>query len=336
MPAHPAVVRLLLTARLKSKAQMRVAILDDIHQAYEHTAGVRRLRERADVRIFTAPFGSPLMLRGFDALIANRERTRFTRALFEQLPDLRILAQTGGHAYHIDLAAAQERGIVVAKGNSGFSTGAGELAIGLAIALMRQIPAMDAAVKSGEWPTPMGHELNGKTMGIVGLGHVGRHVARIANVFGMRVLSWSRRPDDGSAASVGAVPTELDDLLRASDVVSVHATLAPQTRGLLDARRLALMKPTAYLINTARGPIVDEAALVDALANRRLAGAGLDVFDSEPLPPGHPLTTLPNVILTPHVGWPTDSKYEQFADAAADVLLAYLDGREVPRFTDQH
>lgn len=315
---------------------MRVAVLDDIHRAYEHTAGLHRLRQRAEVRIFTGPFGDPAALRGFDALIANRERTRFTRGLFEQLPDLRIVAQTGNHAYHIDLAAARERGIVVAKASGGFCTGAGELAIGLAIALMREIPAANAAVKSGEWPTPLGRELHGKTMGIVGLGHVGRHVAKIANAFGMRVLSWSRRPDDGSAASAGAEPCELDDLLRSSDVVSVHATLAPQTLGLLDARRIGLMKATACLINTARGPVVDEAALVAALVNRRIAGAALDVFDREPLPPGHPLTTLPNVVLTPHLGWPTDKMYEQFAQAAADVLFAHLDGRDVPRFVEQH
>jgi phosphoglycerate dehydrogenase-like enzyme len=313
---------------------MRVAILDDIHQAYEQAAGVRRLRERAEVRIFTEPFGNPAALGGFDALVANRERTRFTRALLEQLPDLRIIAQTGNHAYHIDFAAARERGIVVGKASGGFSTGAAELAIGLAIALMRQIPAADAAVKSGGWPMPLGRELHGKTMGIVGLGHVGRHVARIASVFGMRVLSWSRRPDDGSAAAVGAEPKDLDDLLELADVVSVHATLAPETHGLLDAKRLASMKPGAYLINTARGPIVDEAALIDALANRRIAGAALDVFENEPLPAGHPLTRLPNVILTPHLGWPTDMMYEQFSNAAADVLLAFLDGRDVPRFTE--
>lgn len=315
---------------------MRVAVLDDIHQAYEQTAGLRRLQQRADVRIFSTPFGDPGLLRGFDALVANRERTRFTRAVFDQLPDLRILAQTGNHAYHIDLAAAQERGIVVAKASGGYSSGAAELAIGLTIALMRHIPAADAAVKSGAWPTPLGRELNGKTMGIVGLGHVGRHVAKIANAFGMRVLSWSRRPDDGSAAAAGTEACDLDDLLRASDIVSVHATLAPDTRGLLDARRLGLMKATAFLINTARGPIVDEAALVAALANRRIAGAGLDVFDNEPLPSGHPLTTLPNVVLTPHLGWPTDRKYEDFSEAVADVLLAYLDGRDVPCFVDRH
>jgi len=315
---------------------MRVAVLDDIHQAYEQTDALRRLRERAEVRIFTAPFDKPQALRGFDALVANRERTRFDRALLEQLPDLRILAQTGNHAYHIDLAAAQERGIVVARATGGYSSGAAELTIGLAIALMRHIPAADAAVRSGAWPTPLGRELTGKTMGIVGLGHVGRHVAKLANAFGMRVLAWSRQPDDGSAAAAGIERCELDDLLRASDVVSVHATLAPETRGLLDARRLGLMKASAVLINTARGPIVDEAALVAALADRRISGAGLDVFDSEPLPPGHPLTRLPNVVLTPHLGWPTDKKYEDFSDAAADLLLAHLDGRDVPCFVSSH
>lgn len=311
---------------------MRVAILDDIHRAYASTDGVRRLRERADVAIFDAPFGAPAALRGFDALVANRERTRFTRELLEQLTDVRIIAQTGNHAYHVDIAAAEARGIVVAKAAGGFSTGAAELAIGLALAVLRHIPDADRAVKDGRWPAPLGRELSGKTMGIVGLGHVGRHVARLARAFGMRVLAWTRRPDAAAAAEVGAEHVDLDALLSESDVVSIHATLAAETRGMIDARRLALMKPAAILVNTARGPIVDERALVAALAQRRIAGAGLDVFDTEPLPPGHPLTTLRNVVLTPHLGWPTDRKYAQFADAAADVLIAWMDGREVPRF----
>ena len=315
---------------------MRVAILDDIHDAYEHTHGIRRLRQRAEVQVFTGPFGRPEALSGFDALVANRERTHFSRDLLEQLPDLRIIAQTGNHAYHIDLAAAEQRGIVVGKASGGFSTGAGELAIGLAIALMRQIPTADAAVKSGDWPRPMGRELHGKTMGIVGLGHVGRHVATIAKAIGMRVISWSRRPVAGAADSMGVESFELDDLLRAADVVSVHATLAPETRGLLDARRLRLMKQTAYLINTARGPIIDEMALIQALSQGWIAGAALDVFDQEPLPAGHPLLTLQNVILTPHLGWPTDKMYEQFSQATADVLFAHMDGREVPRFVHEH
>jgi phosphoglycerate dehydrogenase-like enzyme len=313
---------------------VRVAILDDIHHAWEGTDGVRRLRERAEVRIFTAPFGDPANLRGFDALIANRERTRFTRELLAQLPDVRVIAQTGNHASHIDFAAARDRGITIAQASAGYSIGAAELVFGLAAAVMRQIPANDAAVRRGEWPAPSTPVLHGKTLGIVGFGRVGQHVARIAIAYGMRVVGWSRSLTDAAAAASGAERRELDDLLREADVVTVHVSLAASSRGLIDARRLASMKPTAYLINTARGPIVDEAALVAALAERRIAGAGLDVFDREPLPPGHPLTTLPNVVLTPHIGWPTDDGYQRFAASACDVLLAYVDGRHVPTFED--
>jgi phosphoglycerate dehydrogenase-like enzyme len=321
---------------LVAGGQMRVAVLDDIHHAYESTNGIQRLRQRTEVVIFAAAFGSPNDLRGFDALIANRERTRFTRELLDQLTDVRIIAQTGNHAYHIDLAAARQRGIVVAKASGGFCTGAAELTIGLAIALMRQIPACDQAVKNGRWTSPVGRELHGKTLGIVGLGRVGTHVARIANAFGMSVLSWSRSDNAAAAAAAGSKSVELDVLLASADVVSVHATLSPESRGLLDARRLGLMKPAAVLINTSRGPIVDESALVMALAERKIAGAALDVFDTEPLPVGHPLTRLPNVILTPHIGWPTDKMYEQFATAAADALMAFMDGKEVPQFLEEH
>jgi len=159
---------------------MRIAILDDIHGAWEGTDGVRRLRERAEVKIFTEPFGSAAALRGFDALVANRERTKFTRALLEQLVDLRVIAQTGNHAAHMDFAAAQERGIVVAQASGGYSIGAAELSIGLAIAVMRQLPRYDAAVRRGEWHTPLTPVLHGKTFGAIGLGRVGTHVARVA------------------------------------------------------------------------------------------------------------------------------------------------------------
>lgn len=315
---------------------MRVAILDDVHNAYEATDGVRRLRDCAEVQIFTQPFGAPSALRGFDAVIANRERTRFSRELLQKLPDLRIIAQTGNHAYHIDLVAAEEYRIIIAKAAGGFCRSAGELAIGLMIAVMRQIPFADREVKNGRWPVPMTHVLRGKTLGIVGLGHVGCHVAKIAAAFEMKVLAWGRRLTPETAAQAGAKRCELDDLLRSSDVVSIHATLSDETRGLIDGKRLALMKPTAFLINTARGPIVDEAALCTALASRQIAGAGLDVFDTEPLPARHPLTKLSNVVLTPHLGWPTDEMYSQFADAAADILLAYDDGKGVPRFLAGH
>jgi phosphoglycerate dehydrogenase-like enzyme len=315
---------------------MRVAVLDDTHHAYDGTPGIQRLRKRAEVKIFINPFGPPSALRGFDAVVANRERTRFTRALLEQLPDLRIIAQTGNHVYHIDLEAAEERRVIVAKATGGGCASAAELAIGLMIAVMRQIPASDRDVKRGEWPTPMTRVLRGKTLGIIGLGYVGRHVAKIAKAFEMRVLAWGTRLNSEAAALAEAESRELDELLSCSDIVSVHATLTPESRGLIDARRLGLMKPTAYLINTARGPIVDEAALCSVLASGRIAGAGLDVFDQEPLPAGHPLTKLSNVVLTPHLGWPTDEMYSKFADAAADVLLAYLDGRDVPRFVAHH
>jgi phosphoglycerate dehydrogenase-like enzyme len=312
---------------------VKVAVLDDIHEAYDGTAGMRRLREHAEVRIFSAPFGDAVVLRGFDALVANRERTRFRRDLLEHLPDVRIIAQTGNHAHHIDLVAASERHIVVARASGGFSVGAAELAIALALALMRQIPTTSVAMAAGGWPIPMTQVLHAKTLGIVGLGRVGQHVARLGAAFGMRVLAWSPGLTDAAASAAGAERISLDELLAESDVVSVHAALTAGSRGLLDARRIGFMKSSAYLINTARGPIVDQAALAEALLNKRIAGAGLDVFDEEPLPPGHPLRSLSNVLLTPHIGWATDEGYARFSAAACDVLLAYQAGLDVPCFT---
>ena len=207
---------------------MRVAILDDIHQAWKGTEGVRRLREHAEVRVFTGPFGDPTALRGFDVVIANRERTRFTRELLQQLTDVRVLVQTGNHANHIDFAAARDCGIIVAKASAGYSIGAAELTFGLAMAVMRQIPASDAAVRRGEWPTPSTQVLHGKTLGVVGLGRVGQHVARIGNAFGMRVVGWSRTLTDEAAATLGAERRELDDLLREADVVTIHVSLSPR------------------------------------------------------------------------------------------------------------
>lgn len=311
---------------------MRVAVLDDIHRAYDGTAGMRRLRQHAQVRIFSGPFGDPVVLRGFEALIANRERTRFTRELLEQLPDVRIIAQTGNHAHHIDFVAAAERRIVVARASGGFSIGAAELTIGLALAIMRQIPASHAAIAAGAWPQLRTPVLHGKTFGIIGLGRVGRHVARLAATFGMRVVAWGPRLTEGLATAAAAEQWPLERLLRESDVVSIHAALTEDSRGLLDARHIGLMKSSAYLINTARAAIVDETALIEALSEKRIAGAGLDVFEAEPLPASHPLRSLANVVLTPHLGWTTDEGYERFSSAACEVLLAYQAGRDVPRF----
>jgi len=304
---------------------MRAAILDDYQQAWEHTAGVRRMRERIEVRIFTEPFGEVANLKGFDVLIANRERTQFNRALLQALGDVKLIVQTGKHNPHIDFDAAAECGIDVVTASGGYSIGTAELTIALALAVTRRIPELDAAVRRGEWLAPSTPVLHGKTFGVIGLGRVGSHAARIAKTIGMEVIAWSRSLDTRSAAAVGARYCELDDVLKEADIVSIHVSLNDATRGLIDARRLALMQPGAYLVNTARGPIIDEAALVAALNEGRIAGAGLDVFDTEPLPPNHPLTQCPNVILTPHIGFPTDHGYEQFATTACDALFAYLD-----------
>lgn len=311
---------------------MKVAILDDIHDAYAATAGVRRLRERAAVTIFTAGFGPPAALAGFDALIANRERTKFTRELLRQLPDVRVIAQTGNHAYHIDFDAARDAGITIARASASASFGAAELAIALALAVMRRIPASDAAIRRGEWYTPSTPVLHGKTLGVIGLGRIGQHVAKLGAAFGMRVIAWSPRLTAAGAAAGGAEHRTLEALLGESDVVSLHASLTDASRGLLDRERLRLMKPTAYLVNTSRGALVEESALLEALREGWVAGAGLDVFDREPLPQGHPLTMLTNVVLTPHLGWPTDDGYARFAEAACEVLFAFMDGREVPGF----
>lgn len=184
---------------------------------------------------------------------------------------------------------------------------------------------LDAAVRRGEWLPPSTPVMHGKTFGVIGLGRVGSHVARIAQSFGMQVIAWSRSLTDEKAAEAGVAKRELDNVLENADVVSIHISLNDETRRLIDARRLALMKPTACLINTARGPIVDESALLAALNENRIAGAGLDVFATEPLPADHPLTSCPNVVLTPHIGFPTDHGYEQFSTAACDALFAYLD-----------
>ena len=314
---------------------MKVAFLDDYHHAYKNTTGTKRIKEFAEVVIFNEPITDLSVLKEFDALVATRERTKFTKTVFSQLPNLRIIAQTGNHIYHFDMDAARQAGVQVGKASGGFCGAAGELTFGLMMAVMRQISNSDREIKAGGWPTPMTYVLHGKKIGIVGFGKIGRYVANIAQAFGMEVLAWGSRLTAEVARESGVRYVPLDDLLAEADIVSIHATLNASSRGLIDDRRIRLMKPTAYLINTARGPIVDEAALVSALQENRIAGAGLDVFDIEPLPNSHVFRSLNNVVLTPHLGWPTDVMYEQFANAAADILLAFTKGEVFPQF-DSH
>jgi phosphoglycerate dehydrogenase-like enzyme len=308
---------------------MRVAVLDDYQRAFEDSPAIARLREKAEVKIFTEKFaGEDALARALketQAVIPIRERTRFSAALLRALPDLELIAQTGNHAYHIDMDAATAAGIVVTLAPGGNSVT--ELTFGLMIAVMRRITQSDAAMRRGEWPLVLGYVLKGKTLGILGLGKIGVEVAAIGRAFGMKVVAWGPTLTAERAAKSGAEYLPLDEVLSTSDVVSIHLKLSEQSKSLIDESRLRLLKPTAYLINTARGAIVDEAALAKALEQRAIAGAALDVFVEEPLPKTSPLSKLDNVVLAPHLGWPTDAGFQGFAENAVDNILSYLDGK---------
>jgi phosphoglycerate dehydrogenase-like enzyme len=308
----------------------RLLVLDDHEGRLAAAPAMARLRELAEVTVLDRPL-EPVDLAGLAdvrALLAIRERTRLDRDFFDRFPNLELVLQTGGHAYHLDEPAATERGIVVALGRRAHMPTAAipELTFGLMLAVLRRIHPLAAQMSQGEWPAAVGGTLAGRTLGILGMGRHGRPVARIGVAFGMRVVAWDR----GSpyAADEPAVERlNLDDLLARSDVVSIHLRLSPASHGLLDRERLARMRPGALLINTARGAIVNEDALVEALQSGQLGGAGLDVFATEPLPIQSALRTLPNVVLTPHIGWKVDEVFHEFAQIAADQLAAWLEGR---------
>jgi phosphoglycerate dehydrogenase-like enzyme len=310
----------------------RLLVLDDDEGRIAGAPAMARLRELAEVTVRDRPLaaGDLDSLAGVRVLLAIRERTRLDDALLERLPDLELVLQTGGHAYHVDQEAATRRGIVVALSRRARMASASvpELTFALMLAVLRRIHPLAAEMAAGEWPPAMGGTLAGRTLGILGLGRHGRPVARIAAAFGMLVLAWDRdrgREYDDEEPVAERLP--LDDLLERSDVVSVHLRLSPSSTGLLDRDRLARMRPGAVLVNTARGAILDEQALLEALGSGRLAGAGLDVFATEPLPEDHPLRTAPNVVLTPHIGWKVEEVFTEWAEIAAEQLAAWLDGR---------
>ena len=307
----------------------RVAVLDDYQGGVLGLPHWARLQGRASVEAFrdTQKSEDALAerLRPFQVLVPIRERTRFTASLLARLPALELLALTGRNSGHVDVAAATARGVLVVESASS-GQAAIEHTIGLLLAAVRRIPQEDRALRAGRWQTTVGVELAGKTLGIVGFGRIGSRIGAFGGFLGMRVLAWGPTLTAERAAAGGAAYVPLETLLAESDVVSLHTRLSDQTRGLITAPRLALMKPTAYLINTARGPIVDEAALVGALRERRIAGAALDVFDEEPLPAGHPLAALDNAVLTPHLGFVTHEAYDVFFRGAVDNILRWLDG----------
>ncbi len=261
----------------------------------------------------------------YQILVPIRERTRFPASLLARLPALELLAMTGRNSGHVDVEAATARGVLVVE-TGGSGVAAIELTIGLIVAAVRRIPHEDRALRAGRWQTGFGVELAGKALGVIGLGRIGARIAAFGQFLGMRVLAWGPTLTAERAAAAGAAYVSLETLLRESDVVSLHTRLSDLTRGMITARHLALMKPTAWLVNTARGPLVDEAALVEALRHRRIAGAALDVFDEEPLPPVHPLLALDNVVLTPHIGYVTRESYDVFFRQVVENVEAYLEG----------
>ncbi len=308
---------------------MKVTVLDDYQHAFDGSPAIKRLRQKAEVRICTEKFASEKdlvnVLKGSQIIVPIRERTRFPAALLKSLPDLELIAQTGNHAYHIDMQAATEAGIIVTLAPGGI--GVTELTFGLMISVMRRIPQSDAAMRRGEWPLVLGYVLKGKTLGILGLGKVGSEVARIAQAFGMKVIAWGPTLTKERAEKAGVTYMSLEEALKTADVVSVQLKLSDQSKGLLDEKLLRLMKKTAYLVNTARGAIVDEEALFRILNEKAIAGAALDVFVEEPLPKSSRLTGLDNVVLAPHLGWPTDAGFQGFAETAVENILDYMNGK---------
>ena len=312
---------------------MRVAVLDDYHRVFEADAAIERLRARVPVDVFTEKL-SLERLRGYQIVIALRERTRFDRAFFDAVPGLELIAQTGNHAYHVDVNAATRAGVLLCLGSSDMNAMSAmaastvELTFGLMLAILRRIPQADRGLRNGQWPSPLGHTLSGKRLGILGLGRIGVQVARLAQAFGMQVSAWGPTLTPERAERAGVTSMSLEALLDAADVVSVHLKLSDESRGFLDEARLRRIGPRGFLVNTARGAIVDEAALAKTLAEGALGGAALDVFVDEPLPADSPLRALDNVVLTPHLGWPADLTYRCMAEAVVRIVEEYLDGTQ--------
>jgi phosphoglycerate dehydrogenase-like enzyme len=307
-----------------------VAILDDYLGCARELADWTGVDARATVTVFREPVRDPVAdLHDFDVLCLMRDRMPLPATTLAQLPKLKLISFTGAANATLDIAAAQAQGIQVCRTERGRLDSTSELIWALIMATVRALPANYAALRAGAWQRSLGVVLGGRTIGIIGLGRLGRPTAAYARAFGMQVLAWSRHLTEEHAAAHGARRVELDALLALSDVVSVHVPLSQDSRGLIGARELALMKPTAYLINTSRGPIVDEAALVAALHGGRLAGAGLDVYDTEPLPADHPLLGAPNTVLLPHLGFVTRESLTLMYEDTVENVLAWLDGSPI-------
>jgi D-3-phosphoglycerate dehydrogenase len=312
---------------------IRCAILDDYQNVALKSADWSRITSEVGIKAFNAHLGGPdkviAALQDFPIVVAMRERTAFPRAVIEALPELKLLITTGMRNASIDTEAAKARGVVVC-GTPSFGSPTSGIAIGLMLELTRHIGAENARLHDGAvWQSTIGVDLEGMTLGILGLGKLGTRTAAIAKAFGMKVIAWSQNltPEKCAEACVGHVGK--DDLFRQSDFITIHTVLSPRTRGLVGAKELGLMKPSATIINTSRGPIIEEAALLAALRDKKIAGAGLDVFDVEPLPLDHPLRKMDNVVITPHLGYVSEQNYRSYFTGVVEDIRAYLDGKPV-------
>ncbi len=310
----------------------RVAILDDYQNVALAVAEWRSLGPEVTVEAFHERLGGEdalvKRLADFEVIVAMRERTQLPRSVLERLPKLKLLVTTGMRNVAIDAKAAAELGVVV-SGTGLLTPPTAELTWGLILALARHIPEEAQQMRRGGWQTTVGVGLNGKVLGVLGLGKLGSEVARVGRAFQMEVIAWSQNLTAEHASALGATRVEKDELFQRADFVTIHLILSKRTRGLVTTRELALMKPGAYLINTSRGPIVDESALIDVLRNQKIAGAALDVYDEEPLPDEHPLRKLDNVVLTPHLGYVTAENYRKAYSEAIEDIRAFLAGHPI-------
>ncbi|WP_162590272.1 D-2-hydroxyacid dehydrogenase family protein [Variovorax sp. RA8] len=314
----------------------KIAVLDDFQNVSMNFGNWAALREHAEITVYRDHIDDEdelvERLLPYDVLCVMRERTWFRRSLLERLPNLKMIASTGPWNAAIDMDATDDLGVVVC-GTGTSLTAASELTWALILAAARNLPREFDSFRKGGWQVSVGADLHGKTLGLIGLGYTGAATARIAHAFGMKTLAWSQNMTAESAAKLGVQYVPKDELLASSDIVSIHVRLSDRTRDLVAARELALMKPSAYLINTARGPIVSEEALIDALRSRAIAGAAIDVYEREPLPPDHPFRSLDNLLATSHVGYVTDGSYEIYYGESVENIRAWIDGHPIRRLT---
>jgi len=302
---------------------VKIAVLDDYQNIALTMADWLAIPGNPEIKVFNDHIVElePLVERlfPFDVLCIMRERTPMTAALLDRLPNVKLIASTGSRNAAIDLEAAKKHGVEVA--HTGYQSAPTiEFTWALILALARNIAPENTSLRSGGWQTTVGADLYGKTLGVLGLGNIGAHVAEIGKAFGMNVIAWSQNLTQEKAASLGVRFVPKDELLSEADFLTIHLVLSDRSRGIIGKAELGMMKPTAFLINTARGPIVNEAALVETLTARKIAGAAIDVFDREPLPPEHPFRILPNVLATPHLGYGSQCLYEIFyRDSVANI-----------------